>query len=64
MAQAQVEAQGDVEQYVPYHRWQAKEGIPSLQGLLIEDMNAAELGWVRSGHADRSRGCARSGLST
>ena len=40
----EIEVKGDVDQYIPYHRWQAKEGIPSLRGLLIEDMNTAELG--------------------
>ncbi len=48
MAEEQVK--GDVDQYIPFHKWQAKEGIPSLRGLLIEDMNAVELkDWPRMG---------------
>src|SRR5439155_10960851 len=42
--------EASVDQYIPYHRWQAKEGIPSLRGLDIPDMNTAELKfWDRMG---------------
>jgi mannose-6-phosphate isomerase-like protein (cupin superfamily) len=47
---AEPEVKGDVEQYIPYHKWQAKEGIPSVRGLLIEDLNEIELKpWARMG---------------
>jgi len=39
-----------IKQGIPYHGWQAKEGIPSLRGLLIEDINQVELKfWDRVG---------------
>lgn len=39
-----------IKQGIPYHDWQAKQGIPSLRGLLIEDMNEVELKpWDRMG---------------
>jgi oxalate decarboxylase/phosphoglucose isomerase-like protein (cupin superfamily) len=38
-----VEATGEVKQGIPYHDWQARQNIPSVRGLLIEDLNEVEL---------------------
>jgi len=40
----------EIERCNPYQEWQAKEGIPVVRGLCIEDLNAVELRpWARKG---------------
>lgn len=37
-------------QRVPYWDWQQREGLPSVRGLVIEDLNQVELAsWDRTG---------------
>jgi len=50
MARAEISTLPEIERRNPYEEWQAKEGIPIVRGLCIENLNAVELRpWARKG---------------